>query len=405
MQEALFPEDRETIYTVTELTRDIKFQLEDHFAQVHVVGEISNFRHYPSGHFYLTLKDETAQISAVMFKGQNRNLKFKPEDGLEVLATGRVTVYEPRGQMQLVIDVLEPKGLGALQLAFEQLKNKLRDEGLFSEEIKKPLPLLPQTVGIITSPAGAAIRDLIHILHRRHPAANILLYPVLVQGDEAPGQIAAAIQEMNGLEEIDVLIVGRGGGSLEDLWAFNTEEVARAIVASHIPVVSAVGHETDVTISDFVADLRAPTPSTAAELVVPVVADLRLDLQEKLSLLQRNIRHIFENKANRLNFLKSHLKHPRRRIEELAQHLDDLAHRLNFAMDRTLSESRSHWQHLVEKLEVLSPLSILSRGYSIVNRLGPDGSTSSILKSAKEAKTGDKLSIRLMKGRIKAQVL
>ena len=260
MQEELFVVRQTPILSVSQLTRQIKGLLENELGSVWVSGEISNFRPHSSGHFYFTLKDSEAQISAVMFRGSNRLLKFRPEDGMEVIANGRISVYEVRGNYQIILETLEPKGVGALQIAFEQLKAKLASEGLFDTERKRALPFLPRTVGIITSPTGAAIRDMIHVLRRRSPQTNILLYPVSVQGESAAPEIAAAIEQMNLQGDADVLIVGRGGGSLEDLWAFNTEIVARAIYASRIPVVSAVGHETDVTISDFVADKRRQHP-------------------------------------------------------------------------------------------------------------------------------------------------
>ncbi len=405
MQEKLFPNPAEKIYTVTELTREIKNLLESRYPNIFLTGEISNFHAHSSGHFYFTLKDENSQITAVMFRGANRHLKFNLEDGLEVLANGRVTVYEPRGNYQIVVEYLEPKGLGALQLAFEQLRRKLEEEGLFAPDRKKEIPFLPGTVGIITSPTGAAIRDLIHVLHRRNPYVNILLFPVNVQGESAAPEIARAIEIMNREGESDVLIVGRGGGSLEDLWAFNTEIVARAVFASRIPVVSAVGHETDFTICDYVADLRAPTPSAAAELVVPVVAELSATLQERVIQLGRRIRKSLEERRNQLKFWTSHLKHPKRRLEELSLHLDDLSTRLTLAVQRGMSERRTRIEHLAEKLQVLSPLSILSRGYSIVHFLTPQGKEGKILKDATQGKPGNLLSIRLMKGTLQAKVL
>ncbi|MBN2106659.1 MAG: exodeoxyribonuclease VII large subunit, partial [Deltaproteobacteria bacterium] len=257
------------IFTVAELTRHIRDTLESAYPDVWVEGEISNLRIPSSGHCYFTLKDEAAQLRVVMFRMQARLLRFTAEDGLKVICRGRINVYEQRGEYQLVADMLEPRGVGSLQLAFEQLKNRLAGEGLFAEERKKPLPFLPARIAVITSPTGAAVRDIIRIIHRRFPSVAILVVPVRVQGDEAPEEIARAIETVNQRGLGDVIIVGRGGGSLEDLWAFNTETVARAIAASALPVISAVGHETDTTIADFAADLRAPTPSAAAELVVP----------------------------------------------------------------------------------------------------------------------------------------
>ncbi|HEX5036795.1 MAG TPA: exodeoxyribonuclease VII large subunit, partial [bacterium] len=245
------------IYSISEITRQIKGQLEDNFSEVWIEGEISNFKPATSGHFYMSLKDDQAQIRAVMFRGSNSGLKFRPENGLQVLAYGRVTVYEPRGEYQIIVEHLEPKGAGALQLAFEQLKKKLEAEGLFAAERKRPIPYLPRRIGIVTSPTGAVIRDMIHVLSRRYPNVQILIHPVAVQGTGAAAEIAAAVRAMSVRGDLDVLIVARGGGSMEDLWAFNEEVVARAIAESLLPVISAVGHETDFTIADFVADLRA----------------------------------------------------------------------------------------------------------------------------------------------------
>lgn len=368
------------------------------------MGEISNFRAHSSGHFYFTLKDAQAQISAVMFRGSNRLLKFVPEDGLEVIVQGRVSVYEIRGNYQIIVESMEPKGLGALQLAFEQLRSKLEQEGLFAPERKRPLPFLPKTVGIVTSPTGAAVRDLIHILRRRHPRIHILLSAAVVQGAEAAPDIARAIQRQNAWGEADVLIVGRGGGSLEDLWAFNTEEVARAIAASNIPIISAVGHETDFSIADYVADLRAATPSAAAELAVPVVPDLEGLLADRLMILARKMRRILETKRQELKYLRSHLKDPKRRLEEMTQRMDDAVTLLNQRMRDILADHQIHLAHLSEKLHVLSPLSILSRGYSIVRKIISSGEPGPIVKDASSAKEGDALAIQLYKGRIQAVV-
>ncbi len=404
MQEALFPHLTENIYTVTELTREIKSLLENQFPSLWVTGEISNFRTHSSGHYYFTLKDEGSQIGAVMFRGVNRNLKFALEDGMAVLANGHIDVYAVRGNYQIIVEYIEPKGLGALQLAFDQLRRKLAEEGLFEEARKRALPFCPQTVGIITSPTGAAIQDMIKILHRRNPHVNILLFPVNVQGENAAPEIARAIELMNRHDEADVLIVGRGGGSLEDLWAFNTEIVARAIYQSEIPVISAVGHETDVTISDFVADLRAPTPSAAAELVVPVIKEILDGIQDQQRHLRKALLKIIGEKKSSLNFWISHLKHPKRRLEELSLHLDDLNTRLRHAMQFYLEERRTKVAHLAEKLQVLSPLSILSRGYAIVRKLSKTGEEGTVLKDIKDARTGELVSIRLLKGTLKAEV-
>ena len=262
------------ILTVSELTLEIKHHLEEGFGEIWVEGEISNFRSPSSGHYYFTLKDGKSQIRGVIFRFMGRYLKFEPQDGLAVICRGKISVYEPRGEYQLILDYMEPKGIGALQLAFEQLKEKLEKEGLFDAARKKPLPLLPKKIGIVASPTGAAIRDLLNVIGRRFPNVGILINPVKVQGEGSAQEIASAIYELNTIPEIDVIVVARGGGSLEDLWAFNEEIVARAIDHSSLPVISAVGHEIDFTIADFVADLRAPTPSVAGELVVKDKAEL-----------------------------------------------------------------------------------------------------------------------------------
>ncbi|MFO1462340.1 MAG: exodeoxyribonuclease VII large subunit [bacterium] len=404
MQEVLIPQLSETIFTVSQLTRELKQLLEGNYASVWVTGEVSNFHAHSSGHFYFTLKDKGAQISAVMFRGANRHLKFQIEDGLELVVNGRVSVYEPRGNYQLILEYCEPKGLGALQLAFSQLRDKLEEEGLFAEARKRALPFLPRCVGIVTSPTGAVIQDMVRILKRRNPQVNILLFPVPVQGEGAAPEIARGIEALNRQGEAEVLIVGRGGGSLEDLWAFNTELVARAIAGSKVPVISAVGHETDFTIADYVSDLRAPTPSAAAELVAPVAAELRAALRNRQWQLLRALQGQLSGKRESLKFWVSHLKHPKKRLEELAQHLDDLRARLQSAATRSLENRRAALRLLAEKLEVLSPLSILARGYSIVRKLEPDGKEGPVVKSPAQVEAGDGLSLRLSQGTLRAVV-
>lgn len=403
-QDSKDPTNSSGPWTVSELTSQLKELLETHFAQVSVLGEISNFRAHSSGHYYFTLKDEGAQISAVMFRGANRQLKFEVEDGLEVILTGRITVYEPRGNYQIVVEKMEPQGLGALQLAFEQLKARLAKEGLFSEERKRSLPFLPQTIGLITSPTGAVLRDMVRILHRRHPGVNILLYPVSVQGESAAPEIAEAIEVMNQQGEADVLIVGRGGGSMEDLWAFNAEIVARAMAASKIPTVSAVGHETDFTIADFVADLRAPTPSAAAELAVPILAELEGLLTEGKRHLLRNLKYLLQDKASQLEQLRLRLPHPKHRLERLNQDLDYLQSQLRQNMVQLLKHKRHELRHALNRLEGLSPLAILKRGYSIVHQLKDGEQLGPILTQARQTKIGDKLAIDLAQGRLHAEV-
>jgi exodeoxyribonuclease VII large subunit len=433
------------ILTVSQLTTEIKSLLERNFIHVWVEGEISNLRLPGSGHFYFTLKDDAAQIRGVMFRLQNRLLKFEPKEGLQVVCYGRITVYEPRGEYQVVVDHMEPKGLGALQLAFEQLKEKLACEGLFDPARKKPIPQLPQKIGIVTSPTGAAIRDILRIIDRRFANLHILLYPVRVQGTGAAQEIAQGIQALNEISGLDVLIVGRGGGSLEDLWAFNEEVVARAISASRIPVISAVGHEIDFTIADFVADLRASTPSAAAELVVRN----KVELVEALGHLERRLvqttRAMLELRGERFFSLRRHLADPRRKLADQRLRLDDLSSRLDYALRRGLARKKERFQlrgeallhlHPVRKMKEysqtlsqlfrrmvvslqsglrfsqkrmegargklfsLSPLAVLERGYSIA-RILPSGQ---ILRQAGELKINDRVNVKVHRGEFEARV-
>ena len=316
------------ILTVSELTGLLRTSIEEQFSDVWLEGELSNLRAPGSGHVYCTLKDKTSQIRAVLFRSSAVRLRFVLQEGLQVLVRGRLTVYEPRGEYQIVLDTVEPKGVGALQLAFEQLKARLAAEGLFDQERKKPIPAFPRTVGVVTSLTGAAIRDILSVLRRRWPTLHILIAPVQVQGESAGHQIAEALTALNDLGSVDVIIVGRGGGSLEDLWSFNEEIVVRAIAASHVPVVSAVGHEIDVTLADFVADLRAPTPSAAAEAVVPVLAEIVERMRElKVRLGQVMLRHCaFERQ--RLNAGIRGVTDVRLRLQDAAQRADDVMARL-----------------------------------------------------------------------------
>lgn len=393
-----------SILSVTDLTRGIKSILESNYSNIWLSGEVSNFKAHSSGHYYFSLKDENSQISAVMFKGSNRLLKFKLEDGLQVIVQGRVTVYEPRGSYQLVAEYVEPQGLGALQLAFEQLKQKLEAEGLFDPLIKKPLPLLPKKIGIVTSPTGAVIRDILNVLKRRYPNVEVLLAPVAVQGSEAAPAIAAAIAELNQMQDIDLLIVGRGGGSLEDLWAFNTEEVARAIAASRIPIISAVGHEVDVTIADYVADLRAPTPSAAAELAVPLKEEMEFFMKDLRKRLYEIVKRKSQSLQERLDFFKSHLKHPRRRLEELSQRCDELQDRLKLSFSSRLKHFHLEVKSLNKTLQALSPLAVLERGYSITYLLDSSGQKKT-LKNSSKIKVGSEIETLLSQGKIKSKVL
>jgi exodeoxyribonuclease VII large subunit len=433
------------IYTVSEITADVKDCLESEFADLWVEGEISNFTAAASGHLYFALKDKGAQMRCVCFRSKARFLKFSGEDGLHVVACGNLSVYEPRGEYQLIVEFMEPKGLGSLQLAFEQLKARLQAEGLFDGAHKKPLPLLPRCIGIVTSPTGAALQDILRILRRRHESVRVLIYPARVQGPGAAAEIAAGIRALNKLSDIDVMIVGRGGGSLEDLWAFNEEIVARAIFESCIPVISAVGHEIDFTIADFVADLRAPTPSAAAELVVAQ----KSALLEQLVVLRRRLQHSLQfqlsHLRNRVLMLAANrvfastegrFSYYRQRLDELVYRLDSLLRerlgnlskreRLLAAdlagfdlrqtmqlrrenVDRQLSglqararlflqSARGKLQALDHSLQALNPLAVLDRGYAICR-----DARGNILRDAGTLQPGDSFSVKLARGAIDAR--
>jgi len=436
---------RRRIYTVGELNAAIRAALDEGFQDIWVAGEISGLKPAASGHFYFTLKDRDSQVRCVAYRSANRFWKFQPRDGLAVLARGRIDVYEPRGEYQLQVEMLEPRGLGALQLAFEQLKKKLAAEGLFAPERKRPLPRFPRRIGIVTSPRGAAIADLIHVLTRRFPGLHIRLFPALVQGEGSVEEVCRGIEYFSRTQWADLVIVGRGGGSLEDLWTFNEEAVARAIAACSVPVISAVGHETDVTIADFVADLRAPTPSAAAELAVPLRDDLleRIGaaragslraLRYRLAMLERRLRQQgIERAASALH----------RRVGRAQQRVDDLSYgmreRVRAARDRRerewrgletrlrrfdvqprlaagrrrletagaaaeqamrmrLARRRGAFEQLAAKLGQLSPLRILERGYAIVSN------QEGIVKDAASAQPGSRIHARLAKGELDAVV-
>lgn len=388
--------DERHIYTVSELTQNIKFLLEDTFGYVWVEGEISNLRSPGSGHLYFTLKDSLSELRAVMFKNSHLNLKFDLQDGLKVVCYGRITVYERRGEYQILVEYIEPKGLGALMLALEQLKKKLAKEGLFDLRYKKEIPFLPQRIGIVTSLSGAAIRDMLKVLRRRFYNLHILIYPVRVQGEFAAQEIAQAIEHFNQLDEkVDVLIVGRGGGSIEDLWAFNEEVVARAIFSSQIPVVSAVGHERDWTISDWVADLRAPTPSAAAELVVKT----KEELEQNLSLSKRRIKNALLSLLDRKKQLLDSLagRYGLFRIKDLipqkAQRIDELLERMNLRIKELKRSREEKLKNLLQHLENLNPLSILSRGYSLtIDKRGK------LVRESSQLEVGEKVRTRLHQG-------
>jgi exodeoxyribonuclease VII large subunit len=427
------------ILTVSELTQEIKDILEEKFPDIWVEGEVSNLRSPPSGHIYFTLKDDFSQIRAVLFKMQARTLRFIPEDGLEVICRGRVSLYEKRGDYQLILESIEPKGIGALQLAFLQLKERLEKEGLFDPARKKPIPMIPHKIGIITSPTGAVIQDMLHILERRYENLHILLYPVRVQGEGASSEIAEAIKYFNKSTGVDVIIVGRGGGSLEDLWAFNEERVARAIYHSKIPIISAVGHETDYTIADFVADLRAPTPSAAAGLVVRDKREVENILRYLRHRLETQMIQILQGYRTDLSYIRKIFKEPKKKIEEYFFRVDDRVNRLRILTSWIFKREVEKWLHFNEslllqnpikriknikrfigeankrlgqntrysieiqrqrvgglsgKLNSLSPLSILQRGYSITRKLP----SLQILRDAAYVEEGDKVEVKLYRG-------
>jgi len=384
------------IYSVSELTAELKALLENTFTGVWVEGEISNFKHHTSGHMYFTLKDDRGQLRAVMFRGSNRGLQFRPEDGLAVIVFGNVTIYEPRGEYQVYVEYMEPKGLGALQLAFEQLKTRLEAEGLFDPARKRPIPLLPKKIGLVTSPSGAAIRDILQIIHRRFVNVQVLIFPVRVQGEGAAAEIVEGIESLNKRGDLDVLIVARGGGSIEDLWAFNEEVVARAIYASQTPVISAVGHETDFTIADFVADVRAPTPSAAAELVISRKAELSQRVDDLFSRLVSHMRYRAERSGERLRSLERHLRllSPLERVKRQRERLRDGALALQSSMSHRLALWRGDLRTAAARLDSLSPLAILARGYSVCRRL-PD---LSILTRAASVAEGGRVEVLLHQG-------
>ncbi len=388
--------------TVSDLTQQIKMLLETGLAPVWLTGEISNFKRHSSGHFYFSLKDENAQIPCVMWAGRNRSLRFSPEDGMQVLAHGQVTVYEKRGYYQFDVAQIQPAGVGALQAAFEQLKRRLQAEGLFDEARKKPLPEFVQSVGIVTSPTGAALRDLVSVLRRRWPAMKIILRPVLVQGAGAAEAIAQAIGEFNEYKEVEVLIVGRGGGSLEDLWAFNEEIVARAIYASKIPVVSAVGHEVDFSISDFVADVRAATPSAAAELVAPEVTEVKRQLQSLAIQSIRQLQRLLQTQHDRLRRVATSygLRQPLDQVRQRSQQLDDLQRRLQLALQNRLAIWKQQLKAKEQRLRALSHEHILQRGFAIVYR-EPD---KKLVHEAKELQANDSIHIQFGVGSAEARV-
>ncbi len=433
------------IYTVSSLSREIRERLESHFPLVWVSGEVSNLRQPLSGHYYFTLKDAGAQLRAVLFKGNHQHLRFKPQEGGQILCRGRLTVYEPRGEYQLVVDYLEPLGLGALAQAFEALKTRLQAEGLFAPELKQPLPFLPKRIALVTSPTGAAVRDFLRLLRQRYANLEVLVYPVKVQGREAAPEIVRALEYLATYPGIEVIVLARGGGSLEDLWPFNEEAVARAIYHCPLPVVSAVGHEVDFTIADFAADLRAPTPSAAVELVVPEKAellrrlqrlsaslggavrrrreaarnhlilvsrrlpdlvrrlvDLRLKVDDKGEALVRRVRRLLAGQRQHLRLASSRLVllSPRRALAPWRQRLEAGGQRLGQSFCRGLEDRRRHLAYCQSHLEQLNPLAILERGYAVATLMPQE----TVIRDAGRVERGAAVRVRVARGRMDCEV-
>ena len=440
------PQAARRVWSVRELVDQVCQQVERKYADIWVEGEISNCRPAPSGHLYFTLKDAEAQLGVVLFRRQAVLLRFKPEDGLHVLVRGRVSVYSQRGQLQLIGETIEPVGAGSLQLAFEQLKERLKAEGLFEAARKRPLPAFPRTVGIVTSPTGAVIRDFLNIVGRRHAGLNVIVCPAAVQGDQAAGEVESALSQLNASGRVDVIVVARGGGSLEDLSAFNSERVARAIVASKLPVVSAIGHETDFTIADFVADLRAPTPSAAAELITEAqhrVAErveaqsVRLERGARFQLLharqkldsvpvdraerrmvttlhrlgqrlddaafriESSLTELIRRRQREVSVLSADVLHhePRQMLSRMRERLAVANTRIERSLERTLRRSAARVESLDARLRSLSPLAVLDRGYALV--LGASGT---VIRSANQVSPGDHLRTRLSDGEFSSTV-
>lgn len=395
--------DGQYVFTVSEVNQFIKELLDNvpPLQEILLRGELSNYKVYPSGHHYFTLKDSQCALRCVMFRGSAAKLRFKPESGMQVIAAGRISVYPRDGAYQLYCTGLTPQGAGDLSVAFEQLKEKLRKEGLFDEAHKKPLPKYPQRIAIVTSPAGAAVHDMIRILRRRYPIAKVLLLPVRVQGTEAPAEIAGAIRYADRHKLADVLITGRGGGSLEDLWAFNDERVARAIYEAEIPIISAVGHEPDVAISDFVADRRASTPSNAAEIAVPDMEELLRTLTAAQQRITQGTRRNIAFRRERLDTLakKRVLTEPTAYLEDRRQDIDHLTHRLCAAMRAVTDGEARRFGALAAALDALSPLKVLGRGYALAQT--EDGA---VLRSAEQVETGDAVRVHLAQGSLVCEV-
>lgn len=412
--------------SVTALTKYLKYKFDNdaHLKNVLLKGEISNFKRHSRGHFYFTLKDDKSQISAIMFASSSNRVKFTPVDGMSILVEGYITIYEASGNYQIYVSKMSEDGLGNLYLAYEQLKKKLSSEGLFNASHKIKIPRFPETIAVLTSPTGAAVQDIINIINRRFPLSSIIVYPTLVQGEYAKDDIVKQLKKVNDDSLCDVIILGRGGGSIEDLWPFNEEDVAHAIYNSKIPIISSVGHETDTTISDYVSDLRAPTPSGGAELAVPDQLDLfnyldRMSNQNRLSLTRllnskidklkrvessiifRDPLRMTENKSRRLDHLsdKLELLNPINRLKQSQEDLIKITKRLNDYYLRTLNKKNSEYNLMINKLELLNPLSIMKKGYSVVKKEGK------VLKSIKEVKVNEKIDIQVNDGVISANII
>ena len=392
--------DRRAVLTVAQVNAYLKQLIDSDklLASIYIKGEISNFtNHYKTGHFYFTLKDQEGVIAAVMFRSAAAKLKFLPENGMKVIVHGRVSAFVRSGQYQIYIDSMEPDGVGSLYIAFEQLKRRLEAEGLFSPQRKRPLPKIPTRIGIITSPTGAAIRDMINITGRRFPLAKLTLFPSLVQGPDAPAQLIAGVKYFNAAANVDVIIIGRGGGSIEDLWAFNDETLARTVAASAIPVISAVGHETDFTICDFAADVRAPTPSAAAELAVPDTAELKRKVNNIVAHMELSLSKSLSARRSELSVLaKSRaLTSPQNFIDDKRMALLSLSGELENVMKLELTSRRAKFASLTASLEALNPMSVISRGYSAVF-----DNTGRLVKSVRQLNRGDRFTFRTVDGSV-----
>ena len=386
--------------SVSELTLKIKGLIEPELSDLWVKGEISNFKHHTSGHMYFTLKDKSAELRCVMFIGMNRNIQFKPEDGMDVLLQGKVTVYEMRGQYQLIVQTMEPAGIGTLYLAFEALKKQLQSEGLFDLSIKKPLPKYPGKIGIVTSQSGAAISDMVNIFQRRAPYMELMLRPAVVQGEEAARDIVNGIIELDRIKSIDIIIIGRGGGSIEDLWPFNDELLARAISHCKTPIISAVGHETDVTISDMVSDVRAPTPSAAAEIAAPSFSELNKIISKHLDQLYNLIDSQLKLQWQTLDRLsdRHEFQRPNTIIERHREVEKKLGHRLSLSLKHIISIKKTNIEGLVKEINALNPIHVLERGYSIAfKREGQ------IVRKEDDLKVGESFVLKTGKGEMEAE--